>query len=518
MMTNLKMLFWYGAFGAVCLAAPVVHAVVLVANLVLQTILLVGQWVSARLPVKNPVRRAFADEQAMVSIHVPAYNEPPEVLSQTLRSLANLDWDNYEVLVIDNNTQEEAVWRPSERLCEELGPRFKFFHVDRLSGFKAGAMNYVRRRMHRRADFVLVVDADYQLEPDAIRQALRYDTDPKIGLLQFPQHYRNASKGNRGVVLDFEHFFSCYMRMANRLACVPSTGTLTFIRTRALVEVGGFDEEAITEDAEIGLRLTLAGHRNLYLHEVIGHGLLPFDLASLKKQRWRWAFGNVQILKRSFSKLLFSPQLSWRQRLGFLVHLSAWSNFNLIPSLSLLLLAPLAWLNWISPLQVYLLVIAGLTLMTFVLAKAGVFFLTLRRDGYSLREIAEAFVSHLGLGMIFSTAWMKCLVNDREPFLRTNKFLSQRIPGVLSVAVTETALGGLLLLSGLALFAADFVLAPVAALLMAGACLSVHWLGIQMRKTRELTADEAGVDDLTGEAGLSASDLDLASSVGAARS
>lgn len=517
-MTNLKMLFWYGAIGAVCVAAPVVHAVVLVVNLVLQTIMLAGQWLSARLPVKNPVRRAFADEQARVSIHVPAYNEPPEVLSETLRSLANLDWDNYEVLVIDNNTQDEAVWRPIERLCEELGPRFKFFHVDRLSGFKAGAMNYVRRRMDRRTDFVLVVDADYQLHPDAIRRALRYDTDPKIALIQFPQHYRNASTGNRGVELDFEHFFSCYMRMANRLACVPSTGTLTFIRTQALAGVGGFDEEAVTEDAEIGLRLTLAGYRNVYVHRVIGHGLLPFDLASLKKQRWRWAFGNAQILKRSYSKLLFSPQLDWRQRVGFFAHLSAWFNFNLIPSLSLLLLAPLAWANWISPLQIYLLVIAGLTLVTFVLVKWGVFFLTLRRDGYSLRAITEAFVSHLGLGMIFSTAWIKCLINDREPFLRTNKFLSQRIPGVLSVALTETALGVLLFLSGLVLFAADFLLAPVAALLMSGARLSVLWLGAQMRKTRELTREETGSAEPAGEVGLGDSDLDMASPVGAARS
>jgi glycosyl transferase family 2 len=59
-----------------------------------------------------------------VSLHVPAYNEPPEVVAATLHSLMQLDYPNYEVLVIDNNTPEESTWRPLEKICEDLGPIF----------------------------------------------------------------------------------------------------------------------------------------------------------------------------------------------------------------------------------------------------------------------------------------------------------------------------------------------------------------------------------------------------------
>ena len=69
---------------------------------------------------------------------------------------------------------------------------------------------------------------------------MSYCTDPGIGLIQFPQDYRNIGKGNCGVALDLKHFFAAYMNMANRLECVPSTGTLSLINVAALRAVDGF--------------------------------------------------------------------------------------------------------------------------------------------------------------------------------------------------------------------------------------------------------------------------------------
>ncbi|MHB1016219.1 MAG: glycoside hydrolase family 17 protein, partial [Desulfurivibrionaceae bacterium] len=69
------------------------------------------------------------DQLPMVSVQVPAYNEPPEMLIETLNALAQLDYPRYEVLVIDNNTKDPAVWQPVEAHCLKLGPRFRFFHV-----------------------------------------------------------------------------------------------------------------------------------------------------------------------------------------------------------------------------------------------------------------------------------------------------------------------------------------------------------------------------------------------------
>jgi cellulose synthase/poly-beta-1,6-N-acetylglucosamine synthase-like glycosyltransferase len=329
-----KLTICFGAAGsaALLLLFPMVHAALLAVNFVAHFFVLGLQLVTACLPrTRLPRRKAFAEEP-FVSIHVPACNEPPELLRQTLESLSRLHWRNYEVLVIDNNTADEAVWRPVEACCEKLGPRFRFFHVEQLAGFKAGALNYVRQFMNSQAEYIFVVDADYTVRRNALRRGLRYFTDPKIGLVQFPQDYRNIGPGNLGIALDFKHYFSGYMTMANTLDCVPSTGTLSLINVAALKAVGGFDPSTITEDADLGFRLSLQGYQSVYVNETIGQGVMPHDLESLKKQRWRWAFGNAQILKLNWRHIVFGRELTRRQRLGFLAHLTAWFNFTCCPA------------------------------------------------------------------------------------------------------------------------------------------------------------------------------------------
>src|SRR5437868_6751560 len=104
-----------------------------------------------------------------VSIHVPAYNEPPAMLIETLDALARLDYPDFEVLVIDNNTRDEDVWRPVEAHCAQLGARFRFCHVAPLAGFKAGALNYALARSAPEADIVAVIVADYAIDARWLR-------------------------------------------------------------------------------------------------------------------------------------------------------------------------------------------------------------------------------------------------------------------------------------------------------------------------------------------------------------
>ncbi|BAS11722.1 glycosyltransferase [Arthrobacter sp. Hiyo8] len=73
-----------------------------------------------------------------VSIHVPTHAEPPGMVMATLDALAALDYPNFEVLVIDNNTTDPALWEPLREHCLVLGDRFRFLHVEGISGAKAG--------------------------------------------------------------------------------------------------------------------------------------------------------------------------------------------------------------------------------------------------------------------------------------------------------------------------------------------------------------------------------------------
>src|SRR5690606_30431674 len=77
-----------------------------------------------------------------VSIHVPIHNEPTEMVKETLTALSKLDYENFEVLILDNNTTDPLVWEPVRDYCAQLGPQFRFFHLENWPGFKAGALNF----------------------------------------------------------------------------------------------------------------------------------------------------------------------------------------------------------------------------------------------------------------------------------------------------------------------------------------------------------------------------------------
>ena len=474
---------------ATLLLFPVVHAVLLGANFLLHCLTLGLQTVLTRLPWVRPATRSLTDDEPFVSIHVPAHNEPPDVLIDTLKSLARIRWKNFEVLVIDNNTTDETLWRPVEAFCATLGPRFRFLHVENMTGFKAGAMNWARQFMNPAASFIFVVDADYQVDRNCLRRALRHVTDDTIGLVQFPQHYRNINRSNLGLALDFRHFFASYMNMANRLGCVPSTGTLSLISLKALEATGGFCTESITEDAELGFRMNVKGFRAIYVNENIGTGLMPYDLEGLKKQRWRWAFGNAQILKSNWKRLLFGSELGWKQKLGFFAHMTAWFNFNLLPIATLLALTPLALFELLTPTQHLLMTLSGFTLVTYLVLRFATMFYGLRREGHRIGAITLAFLSHIGLGWIFSVSWVKCLWDHRSPFVRTNKFISAVVPGQIRSVLTELVIGLLLLGAAVVLTLMDFFLSPIAAVLMALVRFGILWVRHQTVQTYRFTEE-----------------------------
>jgi hypothetical protein len=225
----------------------------------------------------------------------------------------------------------------------------------------------------------------------------------------------------------------------------------------------------------------------VYADERIGRGLLPHDLRTLKRQRWRWAFGNAQILRSRWRQILFEPGPGWRQRLGCILHLTAWFNFNLIPTVSLLLFAILAWTGWMTPMQPYLVAMSAFTLVSYFILRSATLSVSLRRDGLPAREIARACVVHAGLGWIFSTSWIKCLWSPVEPFGRTDKFLAAHIPAGLREVGVEMLMGVALLMAAGILIATDFVLGPIAAVLMAGARFAVLWVAREMRATLRAT-------------------------------
>ena len=266
------------------------------------------------------------EQQPFVSIHLACYNEPPEMVIATIDSLAQMNYQNFEVLILDNNTRDEALWKPLERRCAELGPRFRFFHLANWPGFKAGALNYGLKVTDPRAEVVGVVDADYVVDPDWLACLVPHFDQPEVAVVQAPQAHRDweGQPFKRMCNWEFDGFFRIGMHHRNERNAIIQHGTMTLVRRQVLDDVARWAEWCICEDAELGLRLMHAGLQTRYIDEVVGRGLTPADLSAYKSQRYRWAFGAMQILKRHWSWLTAPGPLDAGQRFHFLTGWFSW--------------------------------------------------------------------------------------------------------------------------------------------------------------------------------------------------
>lgn len=396
------------------------------------------------LRAAQPLRQTERTEWPFVSIHLACHNEPPEMVIATLDSLALLDYPHFEVLVLDNNTEKDEVWQPVRARCRELGERFRFFHLKPWPGFKAGALNFGLDQTDPRAEIVGVVDADYVVRPDWLRSLVGHFDAENVAIVQCPQAHRDF-EGNafrRMCNWEYEGFFRIGMHHRNERDAIIQHGTMTLIRRKPLVETGRWAEWCICEDAELGLRLFNAGWSAQYVDMQMGKGLTPADFTAYKSQRFRWAFGAMQILRHHLGWLLKPGKLSAGQRFHFLTGWFSWfadalhlvfSLMAIVWSIGMLIRPDIFSL----PLQLFLIPVLG-----FFVSKAvfGIVLYRLRVP-CSWSDTLGAAVASMALSHAIARGVLKGLAQKEHPFTRTAK--SRRLrkrPSALSAVREESLL------------------------------------------------------------------------------
>ncbi|KAA2313170.1 glycosyltransferase [Pseudooceanicola sediminis] len=351
------------------------------------------------------------------SIHVAIHSEPPAMVCQTLRTLLAQDWAeaDYEIIVIDNNTADPALWQPVAEFCD--GPRnINFIHRMGVGGAKAGALNIALSLTRPDATHIVTVDADYRVAPHFLSAAARALADTGADYVQFPQAYDLSSEIAPGVDADLEEYFRTAAQLADGAEAVLLTGTLCVISHPALLAIGGWSMATTTEDADTGVYLCRAGYTGHFISQVVGKGLLPLSLRGLEKQRYRWASGNLQTLLHHTA--LFATRrcgLSLPRRLAVLSQLTAWLNLSLLPAVILIL----CLLSGLGSLPIMLLSAATILLSLYDLGWRLIY--RGIRDGLSTRHIASALASRLALTPVAALATLATLLGRRTGFAVTDK-------------------------------------------------------------------------------------------------
>ena len=371
-----------------------------------------------------------ASYQPMVALQVPSYNEPPDMLIDTIKSLEGIDYERFEIIVIDNNTEDESFWRPVEEYCRDR-PRVKFIHVEGLEGFKAGALNLVdREHLDPQTEFVGIIDADYRVDPHWLKDLMGYFADPKVAFVQTPQDYRewDSNAYMRACYDAYDYFFVTSMPSRMQRNSIIFAGTMGLMRLSALNEIGGWPEWCITEDAETSLRLLKRGYDGVYINKKYGKGIMPLTFSAFKSQRFRWAFGGIQIFRKHFRDLLpgrRTPdnQLTLAQRLDYFMSGVLWFNDVLYLGFSLILIGTAFVVASGRRLELRPLH-GGIVVLPLALIASG-----LIRALWALRVRAHlksgrglmAFLNWLSVSWTVALACIQHLFRSESSFLRTPK-------------------------------------------------------------------------------------------------
>ena len=269
-----------------------------------------------------------------ISIHLPFYNEK-NVAARIINACLNLDYPNYEVLIVDDS-RDETIEILKNRKWLRKHPVVKFVHRSDRSGFKGGALTEALRCMDPRVDFVVIFDADFIPPRKILRHFLSEFQErlkdlgnnnplspshvkPTAVVQGYQLHYLNKSYNwlTKGVRAEFS---GSYMveRVAEEHfdALKMVSGSVFMIRADVLRSLNW--STSITEDWELTLRLYLEGFKVAYTPLIQAPAEIPTTVKALAKQRMRWAEGHTYSVKKYFTRILKSNKLTLSEKLEFL--------------------------------------------------------------------------------------------------------------------------------------------------------------------------------------------------------
>lgn len=254
-------------------------------------------------------RRLIAGEIELpsVSILIPAHNEEV-VIDNTLKAVTSLDYpeDRFEIIVINDASTDRT-----GEIVEGWVSRFSNLRVVHMSaeehaGSKAAALN--RGTRFARFENIAIYDADNTPEPDALKHlAIQLVTHKKLGAVigTFRTVNRKRNLLTRMINIEglsFQWIVQAGRWMLMRVCSLPGTNLL--IRRSLLESLGGWDENALTEDADLSIQIYQAGYQIKYVPYAITWEQEPEKLSTWFRQRTRWVRGNNYVVVKHARQLL----------------------------------------------------------------------------------------------------------------------------------------------------------------------------------------------------------------------
>lgn len=227
-----------------------------------------------------------------VSIIVPAYNEEVNIVA-TIMNLLQCDYPNFDVILVDDGSKDNTLLRVKEVFANSDQVAI----ISKINGGKASALNEGIRCSN--ADYLVCIDADTKLKPDAVRMMMEHMLrDASIGAVAGTVKVGNqVNLMTRWQHLEYvtsQNFDRKAFAVINAITVVP--GAIGAFRRTAIEEAGLFTTDTLAEDCDVTIRILRCGYIVANESRAIAYTEAPETIAQFMKQRVRWTFGVLQTI------------------------------------------------------------------------------------------------------------------------------------------------------------------------------------------------------------------------------
>ncbi|QIW23386.1 glycosyltransferase family 2 protein [Sulfolobus sp. S-194] len=226
------------------------------------------------------------------SIIVAEKNESKKTIEGLIHNLLGINYEKYEIIIISDDPKEKFKEKYHEYMNIE---KLKILNRSNPDGGKAGALNYGVR--YAKYEYLVFLDSDARVDKDFLSRLAFHD----FSVASYRLRIYNAETDVQRYYKEFtEKVMDSLFKVRYYLGLpIFPNGSAFCIRKDILIKVGGWKENIITEDLELGIRLFLHNYKIKYFDDIIVYSLAPFTLDDLYKQIERWSYGSAQLLLQS---------------------------------------------------------------------------------------------------------------------------------------------------------------------------------------------------------------------------
>jgi len=248
-------------------------------------------WLITFLPEPNQKRVKKLKKFPKVSVAVPAYNEEAHI-QKTIKSLIDLDYpkEKLEIIVINDGSQDQTKEKTEEIIKNH--PLSNITLINKKNAGKGAALNDAIKKSS--GEFFVCLDADSYPQKNALQKIIPHFENGENAVV-LPCMKTTSGKNLLQKIQRYEYIVNMfYKELMAKLDCIRVTpGPFSVYRKSVLEKIGGFDEDNLTEDLEMALRLQKYNYKITQTMETNVYTVPPDNFKGLLNQRNRWYKGSI---------------------------------------------------------------------------------------------------------------------------------------------------------------------------------------------------------------------------------